>query len=452
WRELSEGEKRQYLAAVQCLQRPGTSVTGDGSSRYDDFTRVHLAASELAHGAPAFLPWHRGLLVAYESALKTCSGNSSLTLTYWDSGFDSQAPESSPVLRDFGGDYAGGCARSGPFAALQLAQPTPHCLVRRFSRGAIRAPELNTLLLQERSYDNFRSTLEMGLHASVHNWIGGDMTQMFSSNDPIFWLHHTNVDRLWYLYQTRYTERADDYEGTARDGRPVALSDQMQFWQVQDLLGGRPLQVRELQLVSDWCYTYSDSVTVDETGDDLPLKKRHFYQNFRQWQAARHAARLRASAAEGAAGAAPAAPVEVGSPNNKHTPATDDRSDIYNIRYPEPIPEDWALRNFIDPSALVQFQQIEYDFVDYVNGVDGYVSYSALVHTQTKDGSEPTYRSLSPDEAEARRVVRDTLCEQGKKALNLHEIGDVLKKAVDQVVDWVEAWMQNNMRAYQKGQ
>jgi hypothetical protein len=31
----------------------------------------------------------------------------------------------------------------------------------------------------------------------VHRWVNGNMVSMASPNDPVFWLHHANIDRLW---------------------------------------------------------------------------------------------------------------------------------------------------------------------------------------------------------------------------------------------------------------
>jgi len=39
--------------------------------------------------------------------------------------------------------------------------------------------------------------LEATPHNGVHNWLGGNMSTFFSPADPIFWLHHSNVDRVW---------------------------------------------------------------------------------------------------------------------------------------------------------------------------------------------------------------------------------------------------------------
>jgi Common central domain of tyrosinase. len=40
------------------------------------------------------------------------------------------------------------------------------------------------------------------MHNQVHLWVGGDMLVGTSPNDPVFFLHHCNVDRLWAEWQT----------------------------------------------------------------------------------------------------------------------------------------------------------------------------------------------------------------------------------------------------------
>jgi len=49
---------------------------------------------------------------------------------------------------------------------------------------------------------SFRAAFEKQ-HNAVHTTIGGDMTAGTSPNDPIFWLHHANVDRAWAEWQTQ---------------------------------------------------------------------------------------------------------------------------------------------------------------------------------------------------------------------------------------------------------
>jgi tyrosinase len=47
----------------------------------------------------------------------------------------------------------------------------------------------------------FRPDLEAGVHTRAHDWVGGSMGGSCSPNDPVFWLHHCNIDRLWAEWQ-----------------------------------------------------------------------------------------------------------------------------------------------------------------------------------------------------------------------------------------------------------
>ena len=59
--------------------------------------------------------------------------------------------------------------------------------------------------------DTFRNVLEgwwrgPRLHNVVHVWVGGSMGPGTSPNDPVFFLHHCNIDRLWSDWQAAYPE------------------------------------------------------------------------------------------------------------------------------------------------------------------------------------------------------------------------------------------------------
>src|SRR5262249_6618805 len=54
------------------------------------------------------------------------------------------------------------------------------------------------------SSSGLRANVEYNLHNLVHCWIGGTMGKMTSPNDPVFWLHHCNIDRLWAVWQRRH--------------------------------------------------------------------------------------------------------------------------------------------------------------------------------------------------------------------------------------------------------
>jgi len=38
----------------------------------------------------------------------------------------------------------------------------------------------------------------------VHVWVGGDMSPASSPNDPVFFLNHCNVDRIWEAWMQQH--------------------------------------------------------------------------------------------------------------------------------------------------------------------------------------------------------------------------------------------------------
>ena len=97
----------------------------------------------------------------------------------------------------------------------------------------------------------------LGLHAAGHFSIGGDAGDIFSSPvDPVFFLHHAMVDRVYWLWQALHKEKANTVAGTITlnnnpPSRNTTLEDliQMNYLSVEatpigdltDTLGAKPL-------------------------------------------------------------------------------------------------------------------------------------------------------------------------------------------------------------------
>ncbi|KAL9935677.1 hypothetical protein V8E36_005254 [Tilletia maclaganii] len=248
FRSLTTGQRESWIRAHWCMTTRPSVIVGvqNGLSEHrhtslaDDFTLVHIRKFYGIHHVSAFPPWHRYYVHAHELALRGCGYDG--PLPYWDWSLDADTGDvlRSPILSNsygIGGNGTGplGIVSSGPFAYLPASYinqgdnasiPTyhPHYLTRTF--GTAVAPNA-TFKMFEESYNSssvarvFRdgaddyitfATLLEGLrngldivtgapHGGVHVAIGGEMNAPHSPNDPIFFLHHANVDRLWYAWQ-----------------------------------------------------------------------------------------------------------------------------------------------------------------------------------------------------------------------------------------------------------
>lgn len=253
---LSTAEKGAFVEAVLAQkQRPSLLHPGAGDrSRYDDFVEVHLNAMAVmmqsppapswGHMAAAFGPWHRVLLLKFEKELQTV--DATVTIPYWDWTVERRVTSDLWTAGFLGGNgtSASGEVTDGQFAAetgrwpitvkdnpddadflrRQLgAQPDAKNLPLPTDQSDVLGltpydakPWDDMLRDQEdpAEWGGFRIGLETSLHNLVHRWVGGTMLDMSSPNDPVFWLHHCNIDRLWSVWQFAHPTIAGYLPGT----------------------------------------------------------------------------------------------------------------------------------------------------------------------------------------------------------------------------------------------
>ena len=144
------------------------------------------------------------------------------------------APGQNPL--NITGNTGGGCVQDGPFAApaFYVNLPTKDCLRRDFVPWIMNEfadPKLVTRLLAQPDYTAFAREVERernfvvrNVHASGHFGIGGVMGQMGnaanSPAEPLFYLHHGNLDRIFWEWQ-----QADLGVRLAQVGGPVVPFD-----------------------------------------------------------------------------------------------------------------------------------------------------------------------------------------------------------------------------------
>jgi tyrosinase len=157
-----------------------------------------------AHGRAGFLPWHRAYLLDLERELQLI--DPSVTLPYWK--FDEPAPNL--FTRAFIGDPNRlGRVRFVPGNPLEFWATDGVAGIERSpffdtdTSPAFVISEEATLLLggPQNLYAEFRD-MEGDPHGFAHTSFGGSISQIdTAAKDPLFFLLHVNVDRLWAKWQ-----------------------------------------------------------------------------------------------------------------------------------------------------------------------------------------------------------------------------------------------------------
>jgi len=316
WLQMSNPERAAYINGVKCLQsRPSKLAALIPASRsgFDDFAAIHANQTRSIHFSGIFYAWHRHYLHLFEAALhEHCGYPAKQGVPYWDWTLDAyQAGLAATLLFDgsphsLGGDgepdpaaapyivaggtlphgSGGGCVRAGPFANATVPfgpfnithlltglptdwqRGTPHCLQRDLNDFALRrynGPAAVAAALAAKDVSEFQARTagpaDPGIHGGGHFSVGASMNDPFGSpQDPVFYLHHGMLDRVWALWQegagvvpgAGLAGRRYRYDGTSSlfnaPDTPVVnnetvlafgvLGSDVKMWETQDVSAG----------------------------------------------------------------------------------------------------------------------------------------------------------------------------------------------------------------------
>lgn len=203
---LAEGEPRGWLFQWY------THAVRDDRSKTSEIGRIYGSASSAnkqlasatwntceAHFSDRedyFLPWHRMYLLCLEQIVRNVTGQESFTLPYWNYTDSSQrvlpqqfSQQNDPVWGSlYRPDRNPGINSGTPIDQVQGASS--------FSLDAMKSTSYSATT----SDAGFCQNLDNDPHGIVHVDIGNEvgMGQIpWAANDPIFWMHHCNLDRIW---------------------------------------------------------------------------------------------------------------------------------------------------------------------------------------------------------------------------------------------------------------
>ena len=221
------------------------------------------------HGNLQFLPWHRIYLKYYERTLRKFSGVSSFALPYWDY-YGTLGPSNGIALPTMMRGTASSNTLVDTFRTRGLNNNSTS--IDPSTGDASQAFDFNT-------FSPFSNVLEQQPHGVMHCGTGTgcqapDMGIVpVAGLDPVFYMHHANIDRLWQCWMVRKANGATINLAWAKAnlGMPQSWFDQV--WNFVDE-NGQPVSMKVSALFEpggiDYVY---DQVTNCVPANETPVNE-----------------------------------------------------------------------------------------------------------------------------------------------------------------------------------
>lgn len=185
-----------------------------GNVSWASFGAIHGNESDFnlcPHGNWFFLPWHRAYLLSYERAVRQLTGNNDFALPYWDWTEDRQMPSAfvQPTFDGKPNSLFEQQRDATPTDALPDSTVGPAIISQILSQGPFETFGTSRPVGQDNldqswincEFCGTQGTLESTPHNLVHVFVGGIMAQANSALDPLFMMHHCNIDRIWWTWK-----------------------------------------------------------------------------------------------------------------------------------------------------------------------------------------------------------------------------------------------------------
>jgi tyrosinase len=231
-----------------------TAIFGSGSSPQKALATLMWNTCQ-AHfnsaNEPFFLPWHRMFVCYFEEILRALLKDPKFSLPYWNYS----VAAGYPLPKEFrmqGDPLWGPLFRPNRRPIVNAGQPifNPNGTPSDLSTAPAMA---QTSYLPVGAAQGFNQTLDFGLHGTVHVDVGngqGMGSVPWAANDPIFWMHHCNIDRIWASWNN------------AGHANPTAAT--MPSWPIQVFVFAGPDGKEVKAVVKDYTNTKKCDYTYDQ--------------------------------------------------------------------------------------------------------------------------------------------------------------------------------------------
>jgi len=179
--KLRRHERDRFLCAYQALVNNGT---------LGQFVKIHQEIHYM-HMSERFLPWHRVFLLLLEHALQ--SVHPDVTIPYWN-----WTKATSQTFPAWLASFTPTVPMPPPLSPITVTRsPGPSAWLATIASST-------PGVMASGNFSAFTGGLE-NIHNGVHVWVGGSMSWIATAPaDPIFWMHHANIDRLWAVWQVAH--------------------------------------------------------------------------------------------------------------------------------------------------------------------------------------------------------------------------------------------------------
>ncbi len=202
-------ELTAYKRAIRIMKsRPAsdpTSWTYQAAIHGSTEQPAQRAWNNCQHQSYFFLSWHRMYLYFFERIVRDASGDPNFAIPYWDYTTDNQRflPEAFRIPANASNELYVAQRNQGVNDGFELPASATD-FSQAFSFDNFTSPANSPLsfggqrIEESARFGGRNGQIEQVPHNVIHVVVGGWMTDPnLAAQDPIFWLHHANIDRLW---------------------------------------------------------------------------------------------------------------------------------------------------------------------------------------------------------------------------------------------------------------
>ena len=198
------------------------------------------------HGSWTFFPWHRAYLYFHERILCKLLNDNSFRLPYWS--WDDANYRNLPAIYR---PATVGSAANSLYDANRSREATKGASMPASIFPAAQNPMNSANFAAFGGDSSSGGSMEFGPHGAIHMWAGtpddpyADMGNLsLAAQDPLFYAHHCNIDRLWAEFVRRNPlahANPTDAEFLTRSFTFFDENKQLTTIKVQDVLDTVPL-------------------------------------------------------------------------------------------------------------------------------------------------------------------------------------------------------------------